>query len=97
MKIGCIGRMRPAIFDRVLVAIEITLMLSALVVVTHFILSEEFFMDKDSLRKFIISAVVSVFILMALMSYLMLSIVTEGSNDKPRLVFLDQVSTSLPH
>ena len=89
--------MRPAIFDRVLVAIEITLMLSAFVVVTHFILSEEFFIDKDSLRKFIISAVVSVFILMALMSYLMLSIVTQGSNDKPRLVFLDQVSTSLPH
>ena len=92
MKIGCIGRTPPAIFDRVLVAIEMTLTLSSFVVVTYFILREEFFINRNNIRKFIISAVISVFILMALMSYLMLSIITEGSNNKPQLVFQDQVS-----
>ena len=88
--------MRPAIFDRVLVAIELMLILSVFVIVTHFILSEELFKDYENFiiyRKFIISAVLSVAILMALMSYLILSIITEGSVNKPRLVFLDQVST----
>ena len=92
MKIGCIGRTPPAIFDRVLVAIEMILTLSSFVVVTYFILRVEFFIDRNNIRKFIIIAVISVFILMALMSYLMLSIITEGSNNKPQLVFQDQVS-----
>ena len=87
--------MRPAIFDRVLVAVELTLILSAFVIVTHFILSEDLFKEYDNLGKFIISALLSVSILMALMSYLMLSIITEGSANKPRLVFLDQVSTCI--
>ena len=93
MKIGCIGRKPPAIFDRVLVAIEMILTLSSFVVVTYFILRQEFFMNRDNIRKFIISAVISVFILMAQMSYLLLSIITERSNNKPQLVFQDQVST----
>ena len=37
MKIGCIGRTRPAIFDRGLVAIELVLAQTSFALVTHFI------------------------------------------------------------
>ena len=52
MKIGCIGRTRPAIFDRALVAIELVLALTSFTLVTHFIFRGDVHMTSAKLIDF---------------------------------------------
>ena len=52
MKIGCIGRTRPAIFDRALVAIELVLALTSFSLVTHFIFRGDVHMTSAKLIDF---------------------------------------------
>ena len=89
--IGFCG-MRPATFDRALEALKIVLLLSSFAVLTNFI-----FADTENIKDFVTTVVVAVFVLMVFISYLMLSIVTEGSRNKSTLVFQDQESLKWCH
>ena len=51
----------------------------------------DFFAERENIKNLMLNAVAAVFSLMALISYLMLSIVTDGSKRKSRLKFNDQV------
>ena len=59
-------------------------------IITHHIVNTEFNYQRSNLQNFVLPAIVSVFVWMMSISYLLLSLVLDESRKTPRLVFKDQ-------
>ena len=84
-KRGCCG-MGPITFDICLGVFEMVLILFSFTITTHYIVAKKFFAG----REFVVTAIVAVFFCMTSISYLILSIIMDGSKNKKRLIFQDQ-------
>ena len=78
--------MRPITFDISLGVFEIVLIVFSFTITTHHIVGKKFFVG----RGFVITAAMAVFFWMACISYLLLSIIMDGSKNMKRLIFQDQ-------
>ena len=70
--------------------IQLTIFLVTFSLITHQIVKSEFNSDRSNLQDFVLPAIVSVFVWMISISYLLLSLVLDESRKSSRLIFKDQ-------
>ena len=68
--------------------VQLTLFISTFSIITHYIVNTEF--HESKVQNFILPAIISVFVWMVSISYLLLSLVLDESRKSSRLVFKDQ-------
>ena len=67
-----------------------TIFFSTFFIITHYIVNTEFYLEQSNLQDFILPAIVSVFVWMMSISYLLLSLVLDDSRKTSRLIYKDQ-------
>ena len=58
--------------------------------ITHYIVTTEFYLEQSNLQDFILPAIISVFVWMMSISYLLLSLALDDSRKSSRLIYKDQ-------
>jgi multisubunit Na+/H+ antiporter MnhG subunit len=69
---------------------QLSFFLTSFTIITHHIVNTEFDLENSNLQDFVLPAIISVFVWMVSISYLLLSVILDESRKTSRLVFKDQ-------